>query len=125
MEEVIVPILNTDPSNSAVKKPAIPDEKPRNYTRDTGVPVLPFFERIESWLEDAGPREQLLAVALDLMLTKKDNIQKVTGHDVYQDMIQKYRDTVCRIAGGSETLDKADDDDKAMAAALAALIAFS
>ena len=123
MEEVIMPILNADTSSSSKKASAATEESPRE-TKDKGTPALPFLERIESWLEDAGPREQLFAVALDVMLTKKDTIKKITGREVYKDMIQKYQDTVCRVAGGSETLDKADDEDEAMAAALAALVAF-
>ena len=61
-------------------------------------------DQIESWLQDAGPREQLFAVALDLMLARKETIKKVTGRDVYKEMIDKYQDTVCRIAGGQENM---------------------
>jgi hypothetical protein len=124
MEEVIMPILNTD--SGSVKKDKMPpvEETPRE-TKTSSAPALPFMERIETWLQEAGPREQLFAVALDLMLSRKETIKKVTGRDVYKDMIEKYQDTVCRIAGGQENLDKADDEDEAMAAALAAIVTFS
>jgi hypothetical protein len=124
MEEVIMPILNTDSGSSKKEKPA-PVEETTRTSKDSSTPALPFMERIEAWLQDAGPREQLFAVALDLMLARKETIKKVTGRDVYKDMIDKYQDTVCRIAGGQENLDKADDEDEAMAAALAAIVTFS
>jgi len=119
-----MPILNTD-SGSAKKDKTPPAEETPRETKTSSVPALPFMERIESWLQDAGPREQLFAVALDLMLSRKETIKKVTGRDVYKDMIEKYQDTVCRVAGGQENLDKADDEDEAMAAALAAIVTFS
>ena len=123
MEEVIMPILNTDSGSSKKDKtPAV--EEVQRESKDRSTPGLPFMERIESWLQEAGPREQLFAVALDLMLARKETIKKVTGRDIYKEMIDKYQDTVCRIAGGQENLDKADDEDEAMAAALAAIATF-
>lgn len=118
-----MPILNTDSGSSKKDKTPIAEEAPRE-TKDKSTPALPFMERIESWLQEAGPREQLFAVALNLMLARKETIKKVTGRDVYKDMIDRYQDTVCRIAGGQENLDKADDEDEAMAAALAAIVTF-
>ncbi len=118
-----MPILNTD-SGSSKKDKAAPAEVAPRETKDRSTPALPFMERIESWLQDAGPREQLFAVALDLMLARKETIKKVTGRDVYKEMIDRYQDTVCRVAGGQENLEKADDEDEAMAAALAAIVTF-
>ena len=121
-----MPILNSDSGLSKKDKTATPLNDSKRDIKDSSsdTPVLPFMERMEAWLEGAGPREQLFVAAMDLMLSRKDTVKKTTGRDVYADLIKKYQDTVCQIAGGQETLDKANDEDEAMAAALTAILTF-
>ncbi|MFC1764396.1 hypothetical protein ACFL6U_20280 [Planctomycetota bacterium] len=117
-----MPIVSPDSTSSGTSSKKSADEPTRSSSSNAN-PATSFFERIESWLQDAGPREKLFAVALDIMLTRKEAIKKATNRDIYKDTIEQYRDTVCLVAGGSETLPDNDEEDDAMAAAIAALIA--
>ena len=119
-----MPILSNETSSSSKKTEESSTSTSSSKHDHDMIPAKPFIERIEKWLQEAGPREQLFAVALDMMLSKKESIKKITGRDIYKDVIEDSRDTVCLVAGGSEKLDNGNAEDEAMASAIAALIAF-